>query len=181
MEDSITLHPSASQEAIDFLVDSGLDRVHAESLLRPIGSTEQSSGTLPVPTRPSQSGGTPFEERVLAVMESFGQRLDQLAARIDGVSVVDETSTEVGATPTPPRQTPRSWADRPLDETPNYLPILRWPDDEEPSGQNLLEVSEATSTLLTANFSRPLTNSARLALKKGYGVPKVSVQNWTAS
>ena len=112
---------------------------------------------------------------MMAVMELFSQRLDQLAACIDSVSEVDKTSTEVDATTAPQMQTPwpRLWTDRPLDETPDYTPIVRWLDDEEPSGQSLLEVSEATSSLLTSSFSQPLANLARLSLKKSYSMLKV--------
>ena len=161
MASPTTIPTLASQEAIDYLVKSGMDRVHAEALMRPTRPTEQSSGT------------TAFEERMTRMMESFSQRLDQLTARVYGVSEVDETSTEITATPTLPRETPRNWADRPLDETPDYTTILRWPDDEEPAGQSLVDVSETTATFLTSSFTRPLANQARLSLKKNYAIPNV--------
>ena len=156
---------SASQEAIDYLVDSGMDRVQAETLIRPTQNTEQSS---------SNGASTAFEERMVRMMESFGQRLDQLTAKVEGVSEVDETSTEVAATPTLPRETPRLWADRRLDETRNHSPILRWPDeDDDPTGQNLVDMSETTATFLTSSFTRPLDNTARISMKKNYAIPKV--------
>ena len=135
-----------------------MDRVLAEALIRP------------APTLP-QSGG--FEDQVTKLMESFSQRLDQLAARIDGAGVVDETFTEILLTPAPQRQMPCFWADRLLDETPDYNTIISWPDNEDTNGQNLVEVSDTTAELLKSSFTRSLPNATRLALKKGYAVPKV--------
>ena len=106
-------------------------------------------------------------------MESFSQRLDQLAARNDSAGAVDETSTEISLTPAPQRQMPRLWADHPLDETPDYNTIISWPDDEDAKGQDLVEVSDTTAELLKSSFTRLLPNATRLALKKGYAVPKV--------
>ena len=158
MEDTTQMQPSTLQEAIEFLADSGMDRVLAEALIRP------------APTLP-QSGG--FEDRVTKLMESFSQRLDQLAARIDGAGVVDETFTEILLNPAPQRQMPCFWADRLLDETPDYNTIISWPDNEDTNGQNLVEVSDTTAELLKSSFTRSLPNATRLALKKGYAVPKV--------
>ena len=157
MEDHVQIHPSASQEAIDYLVDAGVGRAQAEALLRPIG-TEQS---LAKPNEILQ-GETPrleaLEERMCSMMESFSQRLDQLAAKIGDANDVAGTSTGT---------------DHDANETPDYNVILHWPDEEDANGQSLVEVSDPTATLLSTSFSKPLANATRLSLKKSYPIPKV--------
>ena len=59
---------------------------------------------LNTPASNSQSEASTLgalEESMCRMMESFHQRLDQLAARIDGTSKVERTSTEIPSTPTP--------------------------------------------------------------------------------
>ena len=85
-------------------------------------------------------------------MQDDGDRLDQLAARLDGTSEVEGNSTKIHATPTLLRQTPHLWSDRPLDEPTDYSQILWWPDDEDANGQSLVEVSVSMATLLAASY-----------------------------
>ena len=159
MEDHVQIHPSASQEAIDCLVYVVVDRAQAKALLRPIEpSSVKSNGNSQSETPRLEA----LEERMFSMMESFSQRLDQLAAKIGGTNDVRGTSTEILTTPTPWRQSPHSWADRDINETPDCTITLHWPDEEDANGQSLIEVSEPTATLLSASIA------TRLSLKKTY-------------
>ena len=79
------------------------------------------------------------------------------------------------ATPTPmPRSvTGRLWADVPVDEVLDYTAPLVWDDDPEEAALPLRQVSEPTAKALKTAFGRPLTNQARLQLRKPYTFPNV--------
>ena len=117
--------------------------MQAEAMIR---NPEQSSNSQTSNSQSETSTLGALEEHMCKMMESFHQRLDQLDAKIDGTSEVEGTSTEIPPSPTPPRQTSLSWAERSINEVPDYSPILRWPDDEDTNGQSLVEVSEPTAS-----------------------------------
>ena len=83
MEDQIHIHPSASQEAIEYLVDAGVGRAQAEAMIR---NPEQSSNSQTSNSQSETSTLGALEERMCKMMD---QRLDQLAAKIDGTSEVE--------------------------------------------------------------------------------------------
>ena len=62
---------------------------------------------------------------MVGMMESFSKRLDKLTAKVEGVSEVDKTSTEVFAIRTLRHLGRSSFEqDHPLND---YSPILQWP------------------------------------------------------
>ena len=88
------------------------------------------------------------------MMDGISQRLTDLAAKVDSTQEAatnGETSTEVPPTPSTSRSG-LSWADCPLDQPLNSLPLIQWPDEEAETTGNLVEVSEETTTFLRSCF-----------------------------
>ena len=165
MADEIQVQPAGSSEVLELLLGAGLDRAQASALM----------GNLPQgqrPERPEDSEGrrptaqlhpgtqstnrSEFERTVMETMQRLSERLDSLADRVERR---DERSN-VTATESPGASgsTTTLWADRPLDEPLDSLPMPRW-DDEEPAeteSQALIQVSESTRRALTLTY--PCTN-----------------------
>ena len=70
--------------------------------------------------------------------------------------------------------TPTLWADRPLDEPLDSLPMPQWNQDEESAdveSQKVVQVSENTQMAIKTAFGRPIHNAARLQMRKAYPFP----------
>ena len=172
---SFNLHPSPDG-ALDILVGAGIDHAAAERIL---GIVPEQHDNEPGHTAGSnEASRTSFEGRMMAMMEGFSQKLNELASRVESTdgATGSGTSTEVPPSPTPSSAStsrtdnsshlPTPWADRRLDE-PLNLPPVQWPDDEESeSPGNLVEVSPETTSFLQSCFGKPLNNSARQGLRK---------------
>ena len=121
--------------------------------------------------QPAQS--SQFERTVLETLAKFGERLDSLTARVEGSDSSNLTPSEVSRMSEPSRD----WADRDVDERLNdYSTILTWPDEEwgeDPSSRPIISVSESTAKTLKSAFKKPLSNTARLQVRKPYGFPNV--------
>ena len=99
-----------------------------------------------------------FERTVMETMQCFSQRLDSLAEKVEG-SVDRDTVTESLAILGPAMTV---WADRPLDEPLDSLPMPQWDQDEESpdiEGRKLVEVSESTRKAIKTAFEKPLPNA----------------------
>ena len=95
---------------------------------------------------------------MMEMMESFSQRLSDLAARVDSIQEATAsggTSTEVPPTPFT-SGAGLDWADRSLDQPLDILPPIQWPDEEAETSGNLVEVSEETTTFLQSCFRKLL-------------------------
>ena len=122
----------------------------------------------------NSEGRASFESRMMEMMEGFSRRLSDLAARVGSTheaAANGGTSTEVPPTPSASRA--HDWADRPIDEPLDTLPLIQWPDKEAETTRNLVEVSEETTTFLQSCFRKPLSNAARCSLKISISIPKV--------
>ena len=176
----IQVQPASSSEVLELLL--GLDRAQASAL---IGNLPQGQR----PERPEDSEGrrptaqlhpgtqstnrSEFERAVMETMQRLSERLDSLADRVERR---DERSN-VTATESPGASgsTTTLWADRPLDEPLDSLPMPRW-DDEEPAeteSRALIQVSESTRRALKTAFEKPLPNAARLQTIRAYPFPMV--------
>ena len=79
--------------------------------------------------------------------------------------------------------TTRFWADRPVEEVPDYDKVIKWPDEDDEAGDTkLFPVSEETEKLLKEAFSKKVANSTRRQWKAKHGDPRlvpIRVQSWT--
>ena len=176
-EDTVAIHLSPSREALEVVVDAGVDRTAAEQMLGHVQLHDQGH-SHPEQTSESVRGRASFEQRMLGLMEGLSQRLGHLEAVIETTREPTRNDTPTGVPPSPSpssvsASTSPAWADRPLDEPLDLRPI-QWPDDDESETPGkLVEVSEETKTFLNSCFGKPLTNPARQCLRKTVGVPKV--------
>ena len=69
-----------------------------------------------------------------------------------------------------------SWAERPVDEVPDYEQEIVWPDEEDDDASSanskLFAVTEATDRLLQDSFKKAVPNSTRKQWRERYGDPK---------
>lgn len=185
-EAEFQLQPSSSVEALELLLGAGLDRVQAANLLSGADSSGQGpssqdrGGDQRSSTRSAVEQGShqpaqssQFERTVLETLAKFGKRLDSLTARVEGSDSSSSTPSEVSRMSEPSRD----WADRDVDERLNdYSAIITWPDEElgeDPSARPLVSVSESTARTLKSAFKKPLSNTARLLVRKPYSFPNV--------
>ena len=66
------------------------------------------------------------------------------------------------------------WADRPVNEVPDYE-VVTWPDNEEENGGNstkLFAVTENTSKVLKDAFLKGLSNPSRRQMREKFGDPR---------
>lgn len=87
------------------------------------------------------------------------------------------SASETPIGPTDPQQGIErlSWADRPLDKTPDYEQQLSWPDEDDDTlsaNSSLFAVTEATDKLLQDSFSKRVPNTTRKQWRECYGDPK---------
>ena len=183
-ETEFQLQPSSSGEALELLLGAGLDRVQATNLLagssgqRPTSQdrgADQRSSTRSAEEQGSHQSaqGSQFERTVPETLAKFGERLDSLTARVEGSDPSSSTLSGASQTPEPSRD----WGDRDVDERLNdYSAILTWPDEEsgeDPSVRPIISVSESTAKTLKSAFKKPLSNAARLQVRKAYAFPNV--------
>ena len=101
----------------------------------------------------------------METMQRLSRRLDSLAEKVEGSKdrdMVTESPVTSGSATT-------LWADRPLDESLDSLPISQWDQDKdslEIEGRKLVEVS-----VIKTAFEKPLPNAARLQTRKTYSFP----------
>lgn len=141
-----------------------------------------------------ESSGLAIALRALATdltnkMGEFSRRLTALETRPPTPEVksdqpivtstpAPEARSENVPTVTPPserEQPSRLWADRQVDEVPDYSTPVTWDDEEEDTtmvGQKLFAVSEGTEKLLRESFTKAMPNSARRQLRERNGDPK---------
>ena len=186
MADEIQIQPSSSSEILDLLLGAGLDRGQATALIGNLPQDQRSErledgeGQRPttrsnpqIRSDQSSTGRTDFERTVMETMQRLSQRLDSLAERVEGNdgrnrAMMTESSPTSGSTPT-------LWADRPLDEPLDSLPMPQWDDQDEESAEvesrKVVQVSENTQKAIKTAFGRPLHNAARLQTRKAYPFP----------
>ena len=128
-DDSFGILHSSSQDALDTLVNAGIEQDAAEQLLQLIPGqsprrrecdAEQSS------VKRNSKGRASFESRMMEMMEGFSRRLSDLAARVDSTheaAANGGTSTE--APPPPSTSRALDWADGPLDQPLHTLPPIQ--------------------------------------------------------
>ena len=169
-ETEFQLQSSPSGEVLELLLGAGLDRVKATNLLaeslgqRPTsqdrGADQRSS------TRSAEEQGSQFKRTVLETLAKLGERLDSLTVRVEGSDPSSSTLSGASQTPEPSGD----WGDRDVDERLNdYSTILTWPDEEsgeDPSVRLIISVSESTAKTLKSAFKKPLSNAARLQVRK---------------
>ena len=177
MADEIQIQPSSSSEILDLLLGAGLDRGQATALIGNLPQDQRSErledgeGQRPttrsnpqIQSDQSSTGRTDFERTVMETMQRLSQRLDSLAERVEGNdgrnrATMTESSPTSGSTPT-------LWADRPLDEPLDSLPMPQWDDQDKESAdvesRKVVQVSENTQKAIKTAFGRPLHNAARL-------------------
>ena len=132
-DDAFEIHPSSSQDALDALVNAGIEQDAAERLLQLIpGQSPRRRERVAQPSsaETNSEGRASFESRMMEMMEGFSQRLSDLAARVDSTqeaAASGGTSTEVPPTPST-SGAGLDWADRSLDQPPDTLPPIQWPD-----------------------------------------------------
>ena len=78
----------------------------------------------------SSTGRTDFGRTVMETMQRLTQRLDSLAERVEGNDGRNRAMTESSLTS---GSTPTLWADRPIDEPLDSLPMPQWDDQDEES------------------------------------------------
>ena len=171
-EAEFQLQPSSSREALELLLGAGLDRVQATNLLAGSSgqrSTSQDFGADQRSTLSAEEQGSHQSAQgstVLETLAKFGERLDSLTARVEGSDPSSSTLSGASQTPEPSRD----WGDRDVDERLNdYSAILTWPDEEsgeDPSVRPIISVSESTTKTLKSAFNKPLSNAARLQVRK---------------
>ena len=140
-DDIFKIHPSSSQDALDALVNAGIEQDADEQLLQLIpGQNPRRRERVAEPSLAERNseGRASFESRMMEMIEGFSQRLSDLAARVDSTQ---EAAASGGTTAeAPPIATPSTgldWADRPLDQPLDTLPPIQLPDEEAESSGNL--------------------------------------------
>ena len=132
MADEIQIQPTSSSEVLELLLGAGLGRAQASAL---VGNIPQ--GQRPEdcdnqrPTIPSHPGSqsiqsslsrSEFKRTVMETMQHLGRRLDSLPEKMEGSNdrdMITESPATSGSATT-------HWADRPLDEPLDSLPIPQW-------------------------------------------------------
>jgi hypothetical protein len=185
-EDNIQQHVTGDDIAtnLEFLLSSGL-------LGAPLTLTDGigNSGT------PDNDNASAFTTAINALakdvsekMDSFGKRLEALESRPDAPEPVrrseelppDNTSNPAPEAlgsdlSTPRREKSTPWAERDVNEVPNYEEILTWPEEEDESGggsSKLFTVSENTGKLLKESFLKAIPNPSRRQMRERFGDPK---------
>ena len=125
-------------------------------------------------------------------LDSFGRRLEALESQSGGTGGAESSSntstpapealrsdclapSHEGSTPcreglTPCHGGPTPWADRSVNEVPNYDKVLVWPeDDEEASSSKIFAVSEK---VLRESFLEGIPAPSRKQLRERFGDPK---------
>ena len=177
MADEIQIQPTSSSEVLELLLGAGLDRAQASTLVgnllqgqrpkdcegqRP--TIQSHPRTQSIQSSPSRNE---FECTVMETMQCLSRRLDSLAEKVEGSNdrdTVTEALVTSGSATT-------LWADRPLNEPLDSLPMSQWDQDEdlpEIEGRKLVEVSESTRKVIKTVFEKPLPNTARLQTRKTY-------------
>ena len=119
-----------------------------------------------------------IDER-LASLESRSTAEPQSAVRhvegrpVDTSTPAPEVRSNGGSTPTPTEQS-LLWADRPVDEVPDYSAQITWDDEDDDNHSNskLFFVSEGTAKLLRDSFSKAIPNPTRKQLREKNGDPR---------
>ena len=92
---------------------------------------------------------------------------------LDAFTPAVEVRKNGGSTPTPTDQS-LHWADRPVDEIPDYGAQITWDDEDDhnQSSSKLFAVSEGTGNLLWDSFSKALPNPTCKQLREKNGDPR---------
>ena len=105
---AITRRPPSSQDALDVLVNAGIDRATAEQMLSQAHIPEHNSGCEEHADPNSDGsekdngvGGASFEDRMMKMMEGFSQWLDQLASKVESTNGTMGSGTPTGVSPSP--------------------------------------------------------------------------------
>ena len=197
MTSEVVVRSSVPQnEILDILLGAGLGSAQTTMLLEDsqtdqrsgISQQEQSSivlanqrtGLAEQETEENQSAqpSSEFERSIVLTLERMNQRLDELSSR---VGLPNSDSTQPVTASTTPQSSPapvasgtrRNWADIPVDEMPDLSVPVLWDEDPEEGTGSLLQVSETTGKALRTAFTRPLSNQARLQVRKPYAFPNV--------
>lgn len=139
----------------------------AEDVSRQLGDVGQRLGALEANKKPTSSHA----------VSPIGTSTPTPEARNGSNEVPEVQGNEtVRKTPlNPAAASLLSWAERPIDEVPNYEEQLTWPDeeDEASSGNSkLFAVSESTAKLLDDAFGKGVPNATRKQWRERYGDPK---------
>ena len=136
-------------------------------------------------------------------MDQFGKRLEAIESRSTpevlgsaGAPAPSNTSTPAPEVRNAPNDTsapapvvqnddhstpvhggmaPLPWAERSVNEVPDYEEVITWPDEEDGSEGNstkLFSVSENTKTLLQESFLKGVPNATRRQMREKFGDPK---------
>ena len=102
-EDTFTIHPSTSQEALDVLVNAGVDPIVAEQMLSRVDlqEPEHSQSEQSSAVGEDERGRASFERRMLDLMEGFSQRLTSLEATVETTRRPTMDATPTGVAPSP--------------------------------------------------------------------------------
>ena len=139
----------------------------AEDVSRQLGDVGQRLGALEANKKPTSSHA----------VSPIGTSTPTPEAR-NGSSEVPEVQGNEAVVKTPLNPAAASllsWAERPVDEVPNYKEQLVWPDeeDEASSGNSkLFAVSESTGKLLDDAFGKGVPNATRKQWRERYGDSK---------
>ena len=92
---------------------------------------------------------------------------------VDTSTPAPEVRKNGGSMPTPTEQS-LLWADRPVDEVPDYSAQITWDDedDDNQTGSKLFAVSEGTDKLLRDSFSKAIPNPTWKQLREKNGDPR---------
>ncbi len=86
-----------------------------------------------------------------------------------------EVQNDDHSTPAHSRLPPLPWADRSINEVPDYEEVITWLNEEDrPEGNStkLFSVSENTKTLLQESFLKAVPNATRRQMREKFGDPK---------
>ena len=103
-DDGFMIHPSSSQDALDVLVSAGMEQRAPKQILQliPGQSPRRECDKEQSSVEPSDVSRASFETRMMAMMEGFSQRLNDLTARVESHEGAATGGTSTEAPPSTP-------------------------------------------------------------------------------